>query len=289
MKDLEKEVEDKQRKKMPYTLAIIVFSLLVCIVVMSALFSSVLADEAPKQAYLQVDDVFFVLTDSENGLRTDMVNIDVTAFITNKGKLDAKDVEIIAFTVDKNTNLALDKTTFDVGSIPKDKTSSSEFSLSMPNNDSYVIELIIFENGKIALKGSGTLDLKWNSGNQGNGFRSEPTGEGGGVGGMGVIADEWSLGVSIVGGAVLFVIILLILGTSSTPKKSPKSPSPTKMNYDHPRNMSNKPLFQVPGVTEVFPVHPENKSQPKADDSKIDDGEKQSSSKDEGQKKEDGA
>ena len=153
MDNFPKELEDRQGKRIAATLGIVVLFLVIGMAISSAIYS-VPANEPKDGAYLQINEVFFLLGASGK----DIVTIEVTAFISNTGSEDAKNVEIVAFVIEKNSNLALDKTVFTVGPIPKEKTTMADFTLSMPDDDSYTIKLILMEDGKISIRGS-TINL----------------------------------------------------------------------------------------------------------------------------------
>jgi predicted permease len=220
MDKLAKELEDKQGKRMIFVIGMILLFMLVGLVIASALFSAP-AEEPEKRALLYVDEVFFVLSSSSENSGSSKVYIEVTTFITNKGTLDAENVEIMAFVVQEDSNLAMDKSTFVVGSISKDKTQISEFSLTMPNNDTYVIKLIILESGKIAVKGSGTVHLEQSLGGRGTRFKTDNDGDDDYAlhGGVALSETAFPIVIFLLIGAVLVFIIIIVLKKSSSFEK----------------------------------------------------------------------
>jgi hypothetical protein len=275
----EKELEDFQGKRVLATLGIIVSAIVVIVVVASAL-SSAPAKEPEEQAALYVDEVFFVLSGSNAA--TEKVTIDVTTFITNKGTADAKDVQIIAFVIDTDSNLGLDKSTFSVGEIPKEKTKASEFSLTMPNNESYNIRLIIQESGKIAIKGSGSVKLDQEYGGRGTRFSPDGGGNIGYDGDGDGDGDAASLfpakeeeGFSSVALLLLFLLLagcalIFYIVIRSRPKGSEKSyNSPHIVTEYNPygMNQGTPPRFIIPNVQEAIPIEPEEEPQSEVEES----------------------
>ncbi len=228
----EKELEDSQGKRLLFTLGIIVSAMLVVVVVASAL-SSAPAKEPEEQAVLDIDDVFFLYSGSKSEL--EKVTIDVTTFITNKGTADAKDVQIIAFAIDDDSNLAMDKTTFTVGDILKENTKPTEFSITVPNNDSYNIRLIILENGKLAIKGTGTVHLDKNFGGRGTRFTPDYESDGDDDHGF-AKEDEHFFVVS--SSFILLFLICIIMVTVIVLKRSYWARKLNMANY--PSNEYNK-------------------------------------------------
>jgi hypothetical protein len=273
----EKELEDFQGKRVLATLGIIVSAIVVIVVVASAL-STAPAKEPEEQAILQVDEVFFVLSGSN--FTSEKVTIDVTTFITNKGTADAIDVEIIAFVIDTDSNLGMDKSTFPVGEIPKDKTKASEFSLTMPNNESYNIRLIILESGKIAIKGSGSVQLDEKFGGRGTRFSPDDEGAGASVGdGDGYSGDSLSAkdeqGFSSIAGLLILLLItssalIFYIIIRSRIKGSEKSlGSPHVVTEYNPYEINNNipPRYIVPNIQEAIPIEPEEEPQSELDES----------------------
>lgn len=234
MDNLAKELEDKQGKRIILTLGIIILIVVVGAILASAI-STAFADEPKDRPVLYIEDVFFVLSGTNSG--SDEVTIKVTTFITNRGTADAKEIQIVAFVIEANSNLAMDKTTHSVGSLKKDKTQISEFSLTMPDNESYNIKLILMENGKIAVRGSGTVNLEESLGGRGTRFQTDENDKYSHYE-EGVIAMEtFPVTIFLVGGAVLFVIIIAMKKKTSSIVSSSMpaiSQDPGKMEHDFP-------------------------------------------------------
>jgi hypothetical protein len=249
----EKELEDFQGRRVLATLGIIVSAIVVIIVVASVL-SSALAKEPEEQAILYIDEVFFLFSGSNSA--SEEVTIDVTTFITNTGTADAKDVQIIAFAIDDDSNLALDKTTFTVGDIPKDNTKATEFSITMPNNDSYNIRLIILESGRLAIKGTGTVHLDREYGGHGTRFSTDYDEEKSGLSSIIGEGESFLAGSSYI---VLIFLICIVLIIVVVLKKSSSSVKPSSADYipnesnTSEMDQDSLPRFPITSIEEVYP------------------------------------
>lgn len=124
--------------------------------------------ESDKEPHLYVEDVFFMKADSRsNGDDEEEEKIDIitTVYITNDGMAKAKDVKIIARPIDENKNLAQYKTDKLVGTIPVEKTSEIEFTIKVPSGAKHNVDLMIFEDGKLILRGSGSVVIEGSNSN----------------------------------------------------------------------------------------------------------------------------
>ncbi len=130
---------------------------IIVIVIASLLAYFVSQIEAEKGTDLIVDEVYFSPTTDLGGKDSDLK---ILVFLTNEGKGDIDEVKVRAFAVETDSNLARDEDSVTMGNILGKTTSEGELFISVPNNDSYRIELLVFEDGKLTIRGSGTVDLK---------------------------------------------------------------------------------------------------------------------------------
>lgn len=142
--------EELSRNKWWYA----VFALIVVVTCTLAYFVSQIEEE--KGTDLIVDEVYF-RTSELGGEDTDLR---ILVFLTNDGKGDIDEVRVRAFAVETDSNLARDEDAITMGNIKGKSTSEGELSITVPNNDSYRIELLVFEEGKLTIRGAGTVDLK---------------------------------------------------------------------------------------------------------------------------------
>ena len=112
--------------------------------------------EGEKPSRLKVDEVYFGTQDKLGGEYTDLK---ISLLLTNDEDGDIDQVRVRAFAIETDSNLARDEDTISMGRIPGQTTSEGELNISVPNNESYRIEILVFEESKLTLKGSGTIDL----------------------------------------------------------------------------------------------------------------------------------
>lgn len=105
---------------------------------------------------IEVEEVYFVMTD-QTQLYT---NMDILVFITNDGKTDLSDVTVRAFAVETDSNLARDEAVKVMGELKGQTTIEGKLTIKLPNNDTYRVELLVFKDGKLTIRGSGTVNLK---------------------------------------------------------------------------------------------------------------------------------
>ena len=104
---------------------------------------------------LEVDEVYFS-TKELGGTDTDL---EILVFITNEGDDDVSRVEIRAFAVETDSNIARDEARVELSGLKAETSLEGKLYITIPNNDTYRIELLIFEEGKLSIRGSGTVDL----------------------------------------------------------------------------------------------------------------------------------
>jgi hypothetical protein len=114
-----------------------------------------------KDPHLNIENVFFQkageATRQTGSEIEDMVIVKVYSFITNDGTGDAKNVKITALPLDDTINMASDKVDKIVGNIKVNKTSESEFLVQVPKGIRHEVFLMIWEDGRVILKGTGSF------------------------------------------------------------------------------------------------------------------------------------
>ena len=105
---------------------------------------------------LSVEEVYFA-SEELGGADTDLK---IIVFLTNNGRTDIQNVKVRAFVIESDSNLARDEDLAFFGRIGGKTTLEGELHISVPNNDSYRIELLVFEESKLSIRGSGSIDLK---------------------------------------------------------------------------------------------------------------------------------
>jgi hypothetical protein len=170
------------------------------------------------QPFLVVEDVYFVMSKSADDAIKDDKEITMSAFITNKGEKDAASVEVRTFAIDSDTNLGEDYNQATLGLIPKGTTGEATMTLTVPEGKTYRIELLVFESGRIVVRGSGTIKLMGSIGSAGADFQTDGDGMNSPRGPSKEDADSGSLGAlefssekEASGFAAVFALILIII------------------------------------------------------------------------------
>ena len=112
--------------------------------------------EEEKDTYLKVDEVFFVF----ESIDENSMDLKIIVFLTNDGTSDIEDVKIRAFVIETNSNLARDEDTIVMGKVSGSSTKEGELHVSIPTNDTYRIEIIVFEESKLTIRGAGSINLE---------------------------------------------------------------------------------------------------------------------------------
>lgn len=155
--------------------------LLVTFVIINIIFGSiifyqeVIYEEELKDALLTVDEVYFLLEESTDG----KIHLSVIAFISNEGEMDCQ-ARIRAFAIDADSNLAMDDAVENVGKVPAGKTVEASLEMELDYNGSFRIELMVFKDDMITVKGYGTVNLAYHGfgGSDYYNTETDPTEEG---------------------------------------------------------------------------------------------------------------
>jgi hypothetical protein len=148
-----------KKKEIPVHVKILI-TLISAFALLSLIFGGVLIYDnliykEPKQgAVLEVEEVYFVYEGHSDVEYT----VSVKAFISNVGDEDC-DVRIRAFAVDDRSNLAMDDAETDVGVIKYDTTVETSFDITVIYAGTFTVELMIFKDDLIAVKGYGKVSL----------------------------------------------------------------------------------------------------------------------------------
>lgn len=173
--------------------------------------------EGEKSSRLKVDEVYFRTEDRLGGEDT---ALSIMIFLTNDEDGDIDSVSVRAFAVETDSNLAMDEDRVVMGKIGGQTTSEGRLNITVPNNESYRVEILVFEESKLTLKGSGTIDLK------GVGVASDYRTERGGSGAPSFEASEDDTKLSDLAGEgsapfalcmfliLGFVIVIVIIGVA---------------------------------------------------------------------------
>lgn len=107
-----------------------------------------------KDAMLTVEETYFE-KDQRVG---EQIELNVFVMVTNDGDRDC-DSHIRAFIIDRDTNIAMDDTTTEEVNIRGRSTHEASFELLVPEDASYRVEILVFKDDMITVKGVGHVDL----------------------------------------------------------------------------------------------------------------------------------
>jgi len=102
--------------------------------------------------HLFVDATYLLKTEETN----ESVKIICTPYLTNTWEKESGKIKIIAYVLETYNNLAIFKNTVEIGEISANSTEEVEIHLIL-SNSSYKVELLIFEEGKLKIKGKLTI------------------------------------------------------------------------------------------------------------------------------------
>jgi len=102
--------------------------------------------------HLSIDASFLLKTEEKN----DTVLVSCDLFMTNIWEKESEDIKATAYVIEKNTNLAIFKSTVEFGKL--DANSTTELNIPLEFSDSsYKVEILLFEKNKIVLKAQSTI------------------------------------------------------------------------------------------------------------------------------------
>lgn len=118
----------------------------------TGMFKPIAAQPDFPNEHLFVDATYLLKTDETN----DTVNVTCTPYLTNIWEKESGKIKVIAYVIETSNNLAVYKNTVEIGEIPADSTAEIEIPIVLSNN-SYKVDILIFENEKLVLKGKLTI------------------------------------------------------------------------------------------------------------------------------------
>ncbi|MBN1539145.1 MAG: hypothetical protein JW939_03300 [Candidatus Thermoplasmatota archaeon] len=116
----------------------------------------VFKEEDKKESDLRVEDVQFIM----RGADSERSRIEIAVFISNIGNEDVSKIKIRAFTVETGSNLAMDDSSTTLTDVKHQTTVEGKLMVEIPNDDSYRMELLIFKDDRLVIRGHGTINLE---------------------------------------------------------------------------------------------------------------------------------
>jgi len=142
-----------QKKKAGLTLGVIAVSIVLCIAAYALIGLGQSEEEVLEGEHLFVDATYLLKTGETNS----SVNVTCTLYLTNIWEEESGPIKAIVYVIEQENNLAVYKNTVSIGPIGADSTAEIEIPVVLFNS-SYKIEMLIFENEKLVIKGKVTLN-----------------------------------------------------------------------------------------------------------------------------------
>jgi len=115
--------------------------------------------EWKRETKLQVDDVYFLAGEDDN-TEDNLIPIITTLYLTNAQWYSSGNVKIVAYLLRTNPNIAVDKSTVEIGVIPGSTTKEAGVQMILPGlNTPYDVDFLIFENDLLVLRGQGNIEV----------------------------------------------------------------------------------------------------------------------------------
>jgi hypothetical protein len=180
----------------------------VIFIVLSIVLGAILFEpDEDDDTEIRVDDVYFVMKRQTGGTSI----IEISVFVSNIGENDIDDLLIRAFSVETSSNLAKADSSVHVQNVASMTTAEGRLKIEVPNRDHYRIELLVFRDGRLDLRGAGTIDLS--SIGTATDYRTYPDG-GGGSSGNDIAASPQAAGslciLLIMSIAAVAVVLFLV-------------------------------------------------------------------------------
>ncbi len=143
------KISKKTKKAGIFAATLTTIAIVLLAVVISIMIKPIAAEPQYPVDHLFVEDTYLLKTGETNT----SVNITCTPYITNIWDKESGDIKIIVYVVKTSNNIADYKNTVEIGKIAANSTAELEVPIILSEN-SYRVDMLIFENEKLVLKGS---------------------------------------------------------------------------------------------------------------------------------------
>jgi hypothetical protein len=143
----------KKTKKAGIAVMTIAVVLVIAFGVFSMMMTKpIVAEPSFPAEHLFVDATYLLRTDETN----ESVNITCNLYLTNIWEKESGEIKAIAYVIETGNNFAVYKETVEIGTIGANSTAEIEIPIVLSNN-SYKVEILLFENEKLVIKGKLTI------------------------------------------------------------------------------------------------------------------------------------
>jgi hypothetical protein len=147
---------DEKKQNTGRTVLIVIIVLMSGLTGFFVLGSAVIAiSNIDRGAYLIVEQVYFESKEVGN----DLYDLEVKAYVTNDGDRSC-DVRVSVFAKEMESNLVYDSDSKDLGSLKGRSTVKTGMIVSIDSMRRYLIEVLVYKDGKVVVRGSGTVNLR---------------------------------------------------------------------------------------------------------------------------------
>jgi len=148
--DMETKTKTKKAGAVIATISVIIIVLIG--IFATGVFKPSVAQPYFPNEHLFVDATYLLKTGETN----DTVNVTCTPYLTNIWSKESGEIKVIAYVIETKDNLAVYKNTVEIGKIAANSTAEIEMPIVLSNN-SYKVDILIFESGKLVIKGTLTI------------------------------------------------------------------------------------------------------------------------------------
>lgn len=128
-------------------------TVLVCAgVFLATMNEPIIAQPEKPEEHLFIEETYLLKTGETN----ETVNVRCTPYMTNIWDEESGDIKVIAYVVKTSNKIAEYKNTVEIGKIAGDTTAEIEIPIIL-TSDNFKVDLLIFEDEKLVLKGSFTI------------------------------------------------------------------------------------------------------------------------------------
>lgn len=145
-------ISKKTKKAGIFATTLSVIMIVLIGVFLSGMLKPSLAQPQYPKDHLFVDATYLLKTDETN----DSVDITCNLYLTNIWEKESGEIKAVAYVIETSNNFAVFKNTVEIGVIGANQTAEIEIPVVLSNN-SYKVEILIFENGKLVIKGVLTI------------------------------------------------------------------------------------------------------------------------------------
>ena len=133
--------------------AVMSITILVCAgVLLGSINEPIVAAAEKPEEHLFIEETYLLRTGETNKT----VNVTCTPYMTNIWDEESGDIKVIAYVVKTSNKIAEYKSTVEIGKIVGDTTAEIEIPIVL-TADNFKVDLLIFEDEKLVLKGSFTV------------------------------------------------------------------------------------------------------------------------------------